>query len=140
MGAGMGPDFGNTQGSLSERQKVSPFSKDGKLTLESVKKNRDAFIGKSINDIQKLMSDVGYQSIIKKSNRATSRAELIVVTNNDATRNVNQVQVSPGSRRHGDVPYVKISTTDIGKIKIVDSSPKEYKTDGHEKSTIIYGR
>lgn len=50
------------------------------------------------------------------------------------------MQVSPGSNRHGGVPYVKISTTDIGKIKIVNASAKEYKTDGQEKATIIFGR
>ena len=55
-------------------------------------------------------------------------------------RNIAQIQVSPGSARHGDVPYVKISTIDIEKIKVVNSTEKEYKTDGHETATILFRR
>lgn len=48
--------------------------------------------------------------------------------------------VSPGSNRHGNVPYVKISTSDIGRIKIIDSGPSDYKTDGKENSVLLFRR
>ena len=70
----------------------------------------------------------------------SSANKVIVVGNSSNERNITQVQVSPGSKRHGDVPYVKISTTDIGIVKIIDGTPKQYKTDGHEKATIFFRR
>ena len=39
-----------------------------------------------------------------------------------------------------DLPYVKISTSDIGRIKIVNSDSKSYKTDGKEKAKILFRR
>ena len=36
------------------------------------------------------------------------------------------------------VPYVKISTKDIGIIKIIGSDSSKYKTDGKETATIIF--
>ena len=53
-------------------------------------------------------------------------------------KNISQVQVSPGGGRHGSDPYVKISTTDKGIIKVVEGSKHTYKTDGMEKATIIF--
>ena len=44
------------------------------------------------------------------------------------------------SKRHGDVPYVKISTTDYGRIKIIGTDPEHYKTDGKEKATLLFRR
>ena len=35
---------------------------------------------------------------------------------------------------------VKISTTDYGKIKIINASPSEYKSDGRETAELIFGR
>ncbi len=51
--------------------------------------------------------------------------------------NISQVQVSPGGG-HGSNPYVKISTTDQGIIKIVDGIENTYETDGKETATIIF--
>ena len=48
------------------------------------------------------------------------------------------VRVSPGGGRHGELPYVKISTTDQGKIKIIDGSRSAYKTAGNETATLIF--
>lgn len=42
--------------------------------------------------------------------------------------------MSPGSKRHGEVPNVKVSTSDIGIIKLVNSLREHYKTDGKEKA------
>ena len=44
----------------------------------------------------------------------------------------------PDGGRHGSSPYVKISTTDQGIIKIIDGSESSYKTDGKETATIIF--
>ena len=47
--------------------------------------------------------------------------------------------MSAGSARHGNVPYVKISTNS-GKYKVVNSSRKSYKSDGKETAKLIFRR
>ena len=46
-------------------------------------------------------------------------------------RNITQIQVSTGSKRHGNVPYVR--------IKIVASDSKSYKTNGKENAKYYSG-
>lgn len=81
-----------------------------------------------------------YETTQRVSTHAGSKAKFIVTLNNNKDRNIQHIQVSPGSKRHGDVPYVKISTSDIGKIKIIDASKEQYKTDGVERAKLIFGR
>ncbi len=50
---------------------------------------------------------------------------------------ISVVQVSPGSKRHGETAYVKVSTTDSGRFKYVNKKSK-YKSDGDEKAKIFY--
>ena len=69
-----------------------------------------------------------------------SSAKIIVTLNSSSDRNISQVQISKGSKRHGNVPYVKISTTNIGKIKIIGASKENYKTDGKETAKILFRR
>ena len=97
-------------------------------------------LGKTVGQINKMLQKRGYETTIRKSKFSTSRAKVIVIGNSSKERNITQVQVSPGSKRHGDVPYVKISTTDIGIQKIIDARPAEYKTDGNEKATLLFRR
>ena len=86
------------------------------------------------------MHNQGYKTIIRPSKHTTSKAKIIVTTNSTAQRNIAQVQVSPGSKRHGDIPYVKISTRDIGIIKIIDATKEQYKSDGQEKAKLLFRR
>ena len=62
-----------------------------------------------------------------------------MVSNNNKQRNITQVQVSPGSKRHGNVPYVKIST-DKGIFKVINADKEDYKTDGKEKAKLFFRR
>lgn len=71
---------------------------------------------------------------------STSKVKLIKTLNANKERNITQIMVSPGSKRHGNVAYVKISTNDIGRIKIIDSSSSEYVSDGRENATLIFRR
>ena len=53
------------------------------------------------------------------------------------------LQVSPGGGRHGELPYIKISTTssessDVGKIKIVNGTEELYKASGEKNVTVIF--
>lgn len=111
-----------------------------RITRESVSAHREKFLGKTVGQIDKMLRKRGYETTIRKSKFSTSRAKVIVIGNSSKERNITQVQVSPGSKRHGDVPYVKISTTDIGIQKIIDARPAEYKTDGNEKATLLFRR
>ncbi len=111
-----------------------------KITAHSISKYRERFLGKTVGQINKMLQRRGYETTIRKSTHSTSRAKVIVVGNSGPDRNITQVQVSPGSKRHGNVPYVKISTNDIGIQKIIDGTPSEYKTDGKETATLLYRR
>ena len=98
------------------------------------------FLGKSVARLEHELYKYGYETRRRASTHSSSRAKIIVTTNASKDRNVRQIQVSPGSRRHGNVPYVKISTSDVGKIKIISSSPADYKTDGKENALLIFRR
>lgn len=85
-----------------------------------------------------MLKKSGYDVIIQDSKRSSSGAKIIKINNTGGSRNITQVQVSPGGGRHGANPYVKISTNDQGIIKIVDGAKSTYKTDGKETATIIF--
>lgn len=125
---------------LAEGTRKEPIIKNGHVTLKSISDRREFFLGKSIKKIDAYLHQQGYETVIRPSKHATSRAKVIVTTNPTVHRNIAQVQVSPGSKRHGDVPYVKISTKDIGIIKIIDGTREQYKSDGNEKAKLLFRR
>jgi len=110
---------------------------DGKLDVTNTEALKKNFSGKSVDEIADILRDSGYDVTIKNSTRSSSGAQIIKVNNPGGGKNITQVQVSPGGGRHGELPYVKIST-DIGKIKIIDGPSSSYKTDGLEKSVNIF--
>ncbi len=118
------------------------LDKTGHITFESISENREWFYGKSIKDIANFLKIYGYVFVERDSIyiEKGSKAKILEIKNTTKERNISQIQVSPGSSRHGDVSYVKISTIDIGKIKIINSSEKEYKTDGEEKAKLLFRR
>lgn len=91
-----------------------------------------------MDEIAQALTDAGYDVTVKTSTRSRSGAQIIKINNPGGGKNISQVQVSPGGGRHGSNPYVKISTTDQGIIKIVNGSESIYKTDGKETATIIF--
>lgn len=111
-----------------------------RITQHSVSKYRERFLGKTVDQIDGMLRKRGYQTTIRKSTHSTSKAKVIVVGNSGPERNITQVQVSHGSKRHGDIPYVKISTNDIGIVKIINGTPDQYKTDGKENATLLFRR
>ena len=112
--------------------------KNGKISIDDIKANPSAFSGKSAEEIADVLRNSGYDVTIKNSTRSRSGAQIIQINNSGGGKNISQVQVSPGGGRHGSNPYVKISTTDQGIIKIVDGIESTYKTDGKETATIIF--
>ncbi len=112
--------------------------KNGKITIDDIKANPDVFSGKSADEIAQMLKDAGYDVTVQASQRSSSGAKIIKINNPGEGKNITQVQVSPGGGRHGANPYVKISTSDQGIIKIVDGIEDIYKTDGKETSTIIF--
>ena len=114
------------------------IQENGYVDAERIKEDPSEFTGKSINDYAQEMQEAGYEFKIKTSTRSRSGAQKIVVDNNSSERNIAQLQVSPGGGRHGSEPYVKISTTDQGIIKVVTGPESLYKTDGLETATIIF--
>lgn len=128
----------NEDHSRKIKQKI--FDKTGHVTLYSIASRREFFLGKSVARLEHELNKHGYETTRRASTHRGSRAKFIVTLNSTKERNVTQIQVSPGSKRHGNVPYVKISTSDIGRIKIVASDSKSYKTDGKENATILFRR
>ena len=112
--------------------------KNGKVSIDDIKTNPSAFSGKSAEEIADVLRNSGYDVTIKNSTRSRSGAQIIQINNSGGGKNISQVQVSPRGGRHGSNPYVKISTTDQGIIKIVDGIEGTYKTDGKETATIIF--
>lgn len=150
MGAGFHGGFGLTKGyhnSIISKQKMNlqifasrgPLSMTGNVSEKTISDYREFFFGKSVHEIEKYLNRHGYQTQIRPSKRPESKANVIMVLNQTHDRNITQVLVSPGSKRHGKVPYVKIST-DNGRYKIINSRPEEYKTDGKEKAKLFFRR
>ena len=75
---------------------------------------------------------------VAKSTQSSSGAIIVKIGNQGSGNNISQVQISPGGGRHGELPYIKISTTDLGKIKVVFGKKSQYKHEGNERATIIF--
>lgn len=140
--------FHGTNGDLKYRlniqffatSKNGLFSSTGHVSERSISKNREYFYGKSASEIADALNEQGYKTVIRSSKHATSKAEAIVVENSDKHRNITQILVSPGTARHGNVPYVKISTNNGGRFKVINGTESEYKTDGNENAKLFFRR
>ena len=114
------------------------------MTYEGIAAHLEEFMGKSVEQIAELLSQNGYKFNIRDSKnreKTGSTAKIIEITNSTKERNIKQVQVSPdGSSRHGNVPYVKISTSNDSKIKVIDGTHKEYVPGNNEKARMIFRR
>lgn len=117
---------------------------NGHVTYEGIKAHREEFMGKSVEKIAELLRQNGYEFNIRNSKnreKTGSTAKIIEITNSTKERNIKQVQVSlDGSRRHGNVPYVKISTSNEGKIKVIDGTREQYVPGTDEKARMIFRR
>lgn len=138
--------FSGTQGAKNMQSlpkkyvRTSPFTSTGHISISSIRNFREHFMKKNVYEIQKMLEDNGYETTIRRSKKKDSNAKIIEINNGSKQKNISQVQVSPGGGRHGNSPYVKISTKDSGIIKVVDGKRKDYKTDGNEKATLIFKR
>ena len=120
---------------------VPTLFNNGHVTYEGIAAHREEFMGKSADQIAELLRQNGYEVRIRRSNRDYSTAKIIEITNPSRERNIDQIQISPdGSRHHGNVPYVKISTSNEGLIKVIDGTREQYRTDGTEKAKLIFRR
>ena len=116
------------------------FSETGNITYESVSARREAFLGKSPAKIAAILKKHGY--IVKRdsSNSTGSTAKIITTLNPSKERNITQTQVTRRGRRHGPISYVKISTSNLGKIKIIDARKEDYKDGLNEKAKLLFRR
>ncbi|MBR1646622.1 MAG: hypothetical protein IJ685_07575 [Selenomonadaceae bacterium] len=120
-----------------------PLFNNGHVTYEGIAAHREEFMNKSVEQIADLLKENGYEIRICPSNRQNkgSTAMIIEITNPSKERNIDQVQISPdGSKHHGNVPYVKLSTSNEGLIKVIDGTREQYRTDGTEKARLIFKR
>lgn len=147
MGAGNHGGFGATKG--MRKSGLLPmnlqlfaskaFEKGGHLSEESFVGHREFFLGKSVSKIKKEMEKHGYITEVSPSTHVGSKAKFIIVKNESKVRNVTMVEVTPGSKQHGSVPYVRISTNNIGKYKIA-SDQEKYVPGKGDKAKVYYPR
>ena len=138
-------NFSRTKGALKHKLNIQYFAskifrKDGHTDYRRIADNRELFYGKSAKQISDVMRQQGYETTIRKSTHSNSKAKFIVVGNSNKSRNITTVEVTPGSPRHGNVPYVRISTSDLGKFKVINGTKTQYKTDGSENAKLIFRR
>lgn len=127
---------GNSGGSSTP-----PLFVNGHVTYEGIAAHREEFMGKTVEQIAEILRQNGYEIRIRGSRNPDSTTQIIQITNPSKERNIDQVQVSPnGSRHHGNIPYVKISTSNEGLIKVIDGTRDNYRTDGTEKARLIFRR
>lgn len=148
MGAGNHGGFGATIGAL--RSGLLPldlqffaskaFEKGGHISEKSFSEHREFFLGKSVSKIQKELKKHGYDTEVAPSSHPGSKAKFIIVKNQSKIRNITTIEVTPGARNHGvRVSYVRISTNDIGKLKIV-SNQEKYVPGKGDKAKVFYPR
>lgn len=113
------------------------FSKNGHVSEESLRKHGQDLLGKTPIQVKGMMNEAGYECSIRPGRKT---ATVVISTNPSKNRNITQVQISPdGSAHHGSNPYVKVSTKDIGVLKIVEGTSKTYKKN-NEKALVIFKR
>ncbi len=118
---------------------VKSLFEDGRIQLSKVKSNPKCLEKVTAKQWKKILSDLGYEDVsVAKSTHSSSGATIVKIGKQGKGNNINQVQISPGGGRHGETPYLKISTTDQGKIKVVFGKEAEYRHEGNEKATIIF--
>lgn len=132
--------FIGTQGGMKFKLNIQhfsskAFSSKGHVSISSLTKHGQDFLGKSPRQIEGMMEEAGYKCEVRPGRKSST---LVVSTNPSKDRNITQIQVSPnGSAHHGSDPYVKVSTKDIGVVKIVEGSKKTYNG-RNEKATVIF--
>ena len=93
--------------------------------------NPQSIWGLSAVRIAEHFNNAGYKATVRQSTQGSGKALIVKI---EGHKTITQIQVHPGGGRHGG-EYYKISTTDKGKIKIVN--PKTYNKT-NEKATILY--
>ncbi len=118
---------------------VKSLFENGKIQLNRVKANPKCLEKVTPNQWKNILTDLGYRDVsVAKSTQSSSGAIIVKIGNQGSGNNISQVQISPGGGRHGELPYIKISTTDLGKIKVVFGKKSQYKHEGNERATIIF--
>ena len=117
---------------------LSAVLQNGYADAEVISKNASIFENQSETRLVEYLNSVGYLTHTQGSKYPQSRARIIKIQNPGGDLNISQIQISPGGGRHGINPYMKISTTTQGVIKIIFGDPNTYETDGKETATLIF--
>jgi hypothetical protein len=117
---------------------LSMFTKEGTLIEKALLENIGLFEHINFDNFVKILEKLGYELEICDSIRSKSGAIIVKVKNISKEKNISQVQLSPGGGRHGPAAYMKISTIDIGKFKIVKGTSLDYIGNGAETAKIIF--
>jgi filamentous hemagglutinin len=100
-------------------------------TVKGIVDSPGSIYGRSANEIAEAFTEQGFGAAVRQSTRGSQRA---IIVNIDGHSEIGQIQVHPGAGRHVG-PYVKISTSTSGTIKVVGPG---YKAASGEKARIIW--
>jgi len=120
---------GKTNKDVSKNKTI--ISKESNF-IDSLLSNPKNIWGKSETEITKLFKKDGYHVILERSTKGSKNSLQIRIKGHKTIQNI---QVHLGGGRHGG-RYYKISTTNMGIIKVVDKNT--YIPTINEKATIIY--
>lgn len=95
--------FTETIGAKINNGIIPELFEEGHVTYESIAAHREEFMGKNIEQLSKLLKVNGYQFNIRGSIHENSKAQVMVITNSSKNRNIKQLQLSPGTPRHGNI-------------------------------------
>ena len=118
---------------------VKSLFESGRIQLNKIKTNPKCLEKVTPKQWKRILAELGYEDVsVAKSTQSSSGATIVKIGKQGRGNNINQVQISPGGGRHGERPYIKISTTDQGKTKVVFGKKSEYRHEGNERATIIF--
>ena len=117
---------------------IKSLIKNGHISDNDIKDNIPLLCDKKKTQVVRALKESGYIVEVKTSKKSRSGAVIIKVKNPSEKRNISQWQCSPGGGRHGNSPYMKISTTDQGIIKVINGKKSDYKSDNNEKANIYF--
>lgn len=105
---------------------------DEPIDINKITENPKILWGRSADEIAQAFTDAGFPSTVVQSTRGSGRAKKVVIQKHPV---FSQIQVHPGGGRHGG-SYIKISTTNDGKWKVVDRDT--YVAEPNERARIYY--
>lgn len=128
VGTGLGVAIGQVGARLAA---PTISSSPVRLNVRGILQDPRTLWNKSAQEIAEIFTADGYRATVRQSTRGSGNATIVAVEGHST---ITQIQVHAGGGRHVG-RYIKISTSNQGKVKVVD--PSTYAAAAGEKATVI---